>query len=250
MVPMSSLESALQILDLLAPDRPRLRVSEVCRALDMPKSSASRLLRTLSHWGWIDRAEDGSYLAGPRSVPLAGLYQARHGIRQEVEQALDGLVERFAVTGFVSVLSGSGIVLQHVRQGSNPLRYVREEGTRLPAWRTAMGYVLLASLPDSVVAARLGDVPDIDLPRLQTELAAVRQRGVIMAGSVLTAGATTIAAAVTDRHSGEPIALALAFPDAAVDATRRKEMELAILATARRLRKEEADQQGSSAAVT
>jgi DNA-binding IclR family transcriptional regulator len=235
---MSSLESALQILDLLAPDRPRLRVGEVCRALDMPKSSVSRLLRTLSDSGLLDRAEDGSYLAGPRSVGLAGLYQSRHGIRREVEQALDGLVEKFGVTGFVSVLSGSAITLLYVRQGSNPLRYVREEGTRLPAWQTAMGHVLLATLTESEVASRLRDVPDIELARLEEEVGAVRRRGFVLAGSVLTPGATTIAAAVTDPRSGEPIALALAFPNAAVGAMHRKEMTAAILAAAQRLRSE------------
>src|ERR1700761_5990487 len=117
---MSSLESALQILDLLGPDRPVLRVGEVCRLLDIPKSSVSRLLRTLADAEMLDRAEDGGYRAGPGSARLATLYHARHGMREAVTAALDGLVERFGFTGFVSALAGSSIVLLHVRQGSHP----------------------------------------------------------------------------------------------------------------------------------
>jgi DNA-binding IclR family transcriptional regulator len=232
---MSSLESALQILGLLGPDRPVLRVGEVCRLLDIPKSSVSRLLRTLADSEMLERAGEGGYRAGTVSLRLAALYRARHDMREAAMAALDGLVERFGFTGFVSVLSGSEIVLLHVRQGSHPLRYVREEGTRLPAWQTAMGHVLLARLPDATVASRLRDAGAIDLPRLQGELAAVRERGFILAGSVLTRGATTIAAAVTDPGSGEPIAVALAYIDTAIDERCRNEMTAAILDAVRAL---------------
>lgn len=232
---MSSLESALHILDLLGPDRPVLRVSEVCRSLDMPKSTVSRLLRTLAASELLDRENDGGYHAGPGAVRLAALYRMRHGMRETVIETLDALVMRFGFTGFVSVLSGSSIVLLHVRQGSHPLRYVREEGTRLPAWQTAMGHVLLARLPDAAVAERLQDAGPIDLTQLRRTLTAVRRRGFIVAGSVLTRGATTIAAAVTETASGEPIALALAYGDTAVDAHGRDEMTAAILDAARRV---------------
>jgi DNA-binding IclR family transcriptional regulator len=232
---MSSLESALHILRLLGPDRPVLRVGEVCRLLDMPKSSVSRLLRTLAASEMLDRAGDGGYRAGPACVRLATLYRARHAMREAVIAELDGLVQRFGFTGFVSVLSGSAIVLVHVRQGSHPLRYVRDEGTRLPAWQTAMGHVLLARLPDSAIDARLRDAGEIDFVRLRRDLAAVRNRGFILAGSVLTQGATTIAAAVTDPASGEPIALALAYADTAADAPCREAMTTAILNAVRDL---------------
>ncbi len=201
----------------------------------MAKSSVSRLLRTLGESELLERAEDGSYCAGPRALQLAALYRARYGMREAVIETLDGLVTHFGFTGFVSVLSGSSIVLLHVRQGSHPLRYVREEGTRLPAWQTAMGHVLLARLPDAAVADRLRDAGPIDLARLRRALASVRRRGFILAGSMLTRGVTTIAAAVTETPSGEPIALALAYADTAVDARGRDEMTAAILDSARRL---------------
>ena len=232
---MSSLESALQILDLLAPGRRSLRVSEVCRRLDMPKSSVSRLLRALAESGLLERAEDGGYDVGPRAVRLAALYDGRHGMREAVVRALDRLVEEFGFTGFVSALSGSAIVLLHVREGTHPLRYVREAGTRLPAWKTAMGHVLLARLSEAAVANRMRDAPDVDLARLQRELAAVRRRGFVLAGSVLTQGATTIAAAITDPASREPIALALAYPDSAADSNCREAMTAAILASVRNM---------------
>ncbi len=232
---MSSLDNALQILDLLGPARPVLRVGEVCRDLALPKSSVSRLLRTMGEAGFLDRADDGGYRVGPRAVPLAAMYIGRHSMLQAVEAALAELVEAFGFTGFASVLSGRDIVLLRVIQGSHALRYVRDAGTRLPAAQTAMGHVLLARLDDEEVATRFRGAADIDLPRLQAALAAARQRGFVLAGSVLTSGATTIAAALADPISGEPIALALAYPDIAVDAALKAQITQALLAHSQRL---------------
>lgn len=232
---MSSLENALQILDLLGPARPVLRVGEVCRDLALPKSSVSRLLRSMGDAGLLDRAGDGGYRAGPRAVPLAALYAGRHSMLRAVEAALGELIEAFGFTGFASVLSGRDIVLLRVIQGSHPLRYVRDEGTRLPAARTAMGHVLLARLNDEAVAARFRGAADVDLARLRADLVATRERGFILAGSVLTAGATTIAAALADPASGEPIALALAYPDSAVGPALKARITRAVLAHAQRL---------------
>lgn len=154
---------------------------------------------------------------------------------QAVEAALAELIKAFGFTGFASVLSGREIVLLRVLQGSHPLRYVRDVGTRLPASRTAMGHVLLARLDNDEVATRFRGAADVDLARLQADLAATRRRGFVLAGSVLTPGVTTIAAALADPVSGEPIALALAYPDSAVDAVLKALITRTLLAHSRRL---------------
>ena len=232
---MSSLENALKILDLLGPGRRVLRVGEVCRDLDLPKSSVSRLLRTMGDAGLLGRAEDGGYSAGPRTVSLAQLYTGQHPMLGHVEAALSTLVARFGFTGFASVLSGRDIVLLRVLQGTHPLRYVRDEGTRLPAAKTAMGHVLLARMTDAAVSERFRDAPDTDLGELLAALAVTRRRGFILAGSVLTAGAATIATAIAAPTGGEPIALALAYPDSAVDTALRASMTQALMSSAERL---------------
>ena len=226
---MSSLVNALRILDLLGRDRPVLRVGEVCRGLDLPKSSVSRLLRTLAEHGLVDRVDDGSYVPGPRPVALADLYGERHLVLPAARAALGALVDSFGFTGFVSALSGREIVLLHVVQGTRPLRYVRETGTRLPAWKTAMGKVLLARLPDEAVVDRLAGVLDVNVDRLLQELDRTRQRGFILAGSVLTPGASTLAAAIAHPGSKEPLALALAYADSTVPAPLRAKMTTALL---------------------
>lgn len=71
---MSSLETGLQILNVLSAGRPILRVGEVCRELGIPKSSVSRLMRTLSDFGLLERdPQNQGYVAGPQVLLMANL---------------------------------------------------------------------------------------------------------------------------------------------------------------------------------
>ncbi len=103
---MSSLENGLAIIGLLNAGHPVLRVGEVCRKLDMPKSSVSRLLRTMSEFGLLEReANDVGYVVGPRALLLGKLYTSRHGMLALAGGMLDELIAEFGFTGYVSVLS-------------------------------------------------------------------------------------------------------------------------------------------------
>ena len=232
---MSSFHSAMDILGLLSRERPLLRVGEVCRDLGIPKSSASRLLREMEAARLLQRAEAGGYMAGPRTLALANLYLERWGLLDQADAAIGELVATFRFTGFASALDGSDIVLLRVRQGNYPLRYVREIGTRLPAWSTAMGKVLLARLGDDAALARLQAVPDLDAETLIAALRSARAKGFVSSESALTPGATTIAAAVPDPVTSEALAIGLAFPDSAANPALRAKMQAAVMEAAERL---------------
>jgi DNA-binding IclR family transcriptional regulator len=219
---MSSLENGLAILGLISDERPLLRVGEVCRELDLPKASVSRLMRTLSLAGLLERAHGSEgYVVGPRALLLGHLFVGGRSLTTLVDEAITSLVGEFGFTGYASVLTGSEIVLLRVRQGSYPLRHVRPVGTRLPSWRTMMGHALLSRLPAADVQRRLAGVVDgadpVDMEAVQTALEAVRRTGIAAGGSVLTPGITTVSAAILAPSSGDLMAFAIAFPDSAAD---------------------------------
>jgi DNA-binding IclR family transcriptional regulator len=227
---MSSLENGLALLALLGPARPVLRVGEVARDLALPKASVSRLLRSLAVAGLLEREADGpGYLAGPRAMLLGKLYAARTTLLQRVDAALEELVTTFGFTGFASVLSGRDIVLLLVKQGSYPLRYVREVGVTLPSWRTTMGTALLSRLPEAEIRDRFKGHPDgPDVAALIARLAPLRTARSIEDTSVLTPGIVTISTVVGDPRAVTPIAMALAFPGSAADAPLHRRMAQAL----------------------
>ena len=231
---MSSLENGLAALALLSGGRPVLRVGEVARDLALPKASASRLLRSLADAGVLEREVNApGYVAGPRSMLLGNLYSDRNTLLKRVDAALDELVGTYGFTGFASVLSGPEIVLLDVKQGSYPLRYVREAGAVLPSWRTTMGTALLSRLTEAEIRERFkGHMKAPDVAALVARLAPLRDARIFVDVSVLTPGIVTISTVAGDQRAGNPIAMAIAFPENAADETLRQRMAASLDAKA------------------
>jgi DNA-binding IclR family transcriptional regulator len=182
---MSSLEKGLRALALMSPDRPRLRVSEVAEALSIPKSSASRLLSTLDRHGFLERgARHAGFEAGFELQRLGRMYRAGDAITEMADDALRDLVARHPATGYLAYLDGLETIIVRVRESPVPVRYVVSEGTRLPAFVTAIGKALLMRLDSQQLLAllpeRLVHRPlsvSITRAALLRELAEARERG-------------------------------------------------------------------------
>lgn len=182
---MSSLEKGLRALALLSPDRPRLRVSEVAEALGVPKSSASRLLATLDRYGLLERgARHAGFEAGFELQRLGRMYRAGDAVTEMADEALRDLVTRHPATGYLAYLDGLETIIVRMRESPTPVRYVVSEGTRLPAFVTAIGKALLTRLDQQQLLAllpeRLVHRPlSVSLTRaaLLRELAQARERG-------------------------------------------------------------------------
>lgn len=218
---MSSLENALKIMGLLDRSRPTLRVGEVCRELDIPKSSVSRLLKTLSDFGFVERqGGDAGYVAGPRAVLLADLYSSQHSVKDQVELSNGRLAEEFGFAGYVSVLTGADIIIVSTRHGSYPLRLVQEIGQPIPAFTTSVGRALMQYLDkDEIIRrARARNADNLSDAEILERVETVRKFGVAWGKSAIIPGIAALAVAVRDARSGESIGLSISYPTSAVDA--------------------------------
>lgn len=231
---MSSLENAMRILALLTRDRPVLRVGEVCRELDLPKSSISRLLRTMSDFGLIERqTRDLGYVAGPRALGLADLYLERHSLLDLIDVSLDSLVVEFGFAGYAAILVGPDIMVLRLKHGAYPLRLVQEVGKRIPAYRTAVGRSLLARAPDDVALALVLGGPDrVSEREVRSVLADARARGVCEITSGVIPGIAAIGAAVAHPDRSEQLGFAISYPVTAADEGLRTRMASRVRAEA------------------
>jgi len=224
---MSSLENALKIVCLLGQDRPILRVGEVCRELDLPKSSVSRLLKTLSEYGIVEREPgDTGYAAGQRALLLAELYTARHKLLDLVDASLDALTADFQFACYSAVLVGPDIVIIRVKHGSYPLRLVQEIGVPMPAYRTSVGRALLARKADAEVIELVRQRPDA--PARDAEILAaieeVRASGASATASTVIPGIAALGVAVQDAQGRETMGFSISYPIAATDEAVRARM--------------------------
>jgi DNA-binding IclR family transcriptional regulator len=224
---MSSLENALKIVSLMNSTRPVLRVGEVCRELGIPKSSISRLLKTLSEYGILEReADDGGYVAGRRGLVLSELYITRHNLLALVDIALNALTAEFQFTGYAAVLTGADIVIIRITHGTYPLRMVQEIGVPMPAFRTSVGRAMLARKPDAEILELVrerGDTPVSDAEILDI-IHDVRKTGSATTVSTITPGVAALAVAVHDVAKNEMMGFSISYPTGAVDEAMHRQM--------------------------
>ena len=238
---MSSLVSALRILQCLTPETPRLKVSEIAERLDLPKSTVSRLLKTLSEGGVLDRDEETrQYFAGPRALQLGGLYMAQNDLMDFVDEAVLDLVNTYGFVGYIGVLDDLDVIIIRHRQGSYPLKYVLPVGTRQFAPAAALGIGLLAQLDEGEVetlAETCSSDPDFDPEVMKANIASHARSGFIEVSCKPVPGISAIGSAVHVPGSNEPpIGYSLSFPEAAANAAMRKHMSRSVASISETIR--------------
>ncbi|MFK4824514.1 IclR family transcriptional regulator [Paenochrobactrum sp. BZR 588] len=217
---MSSLKNGLKILSLFSTSRPILRVGEVCRELGIPKSSVSRLMKTLDECDFIERAPyDTGYLPGIMALRVADHYISGRSLLRQVDAAIAELIAEFHFVGYVASLSGTEIIILSAKLGSHPLRLLHGVGERLPTLPTAMGITLLSRENEVTVSDIVMATKECGVER-QLAIEAIRsarENGYFRIEHGAYPGVEAIGAAVHDVARGEKLALAISYPKDAVD---------------------------------
>ena len=213
-----SLERGLAILSAFKPGRPLLGVSEVAREVRLSRSTAYRYIATLAELGYLRQDTDTrKYRLGPRVLDLGFSAINSMELREISRPQLQQLSDETGHTVNMAILDGADIVyIERVRSSAQRQREIDLNlhiGSRLPAYCTSMGKVLLAFLPDEELRARLRDVeltqrgPNTITvgSAFATELARVRQEGLAVNNEELAYGLRSIAAPVRTQ-SGDVVA--------------------------------------------
>jgi IclR family transcriptional regulator, acetate operon repressor len=199
-----SIERAFAVLSALSGGP--IGVTEVAERADLPKSTAARMLATLSHEGAVEQVPgDTRYRLGPRIATLA---EGVVPVRSLVATARPILEELSAETGETAGLSiAEGFVVHYVDQvGTSHQVQVRDwTGTRVPMHAVSSGLVFLAQLPASTLDAFLTRDLEAFTPRtltapdaLRDRLAQVRADGYAWVHEEFADGLNSVAAGIAD----------------------------------------------------
>lgn len=154
----TSLHKGLQTLTCFGRLHSRLTVSEVARLTGSTPASARRSLLTLTDIGYL--ASDGKHFwMLPRSLEVAHAYLSSRPIPSIAQPLLDALSERTRESATLAkLLDGDAIIIAR-STARRSLSAGLGIGSRLPAHCSALGRVLLSSLPDDEVRLRLDAMP-------------------------------------------------------------------------------------------
>lgn len=148
-------ERALDVLDALGESPSGVTPSYVATRIGCHRSTASRLLATLAERGYLERRADGRYGFGLRIITLAHSALESMEIRRRARPYLQYLAKASEETVNLAMLDGLEIVYIDRLVGPQPVHLRTPVGARAPAHCTAIGKVLLASLPQEEALCRL-----------------------------------------------------------------------------------------------
>jgi IclR family pca regulon transcriptional regulator len=148
-----SLERGLAILSCFTPKRPVLGIADIADELGMSRSTTHRYVITLLALGYLEQGASRKYRLGLRVTDLGMSALNSTGLGEHAQPYLEELRQRTSYTVSLAVLDGPEILYidrahsfrRGQAQGNSDVR----TGSRLPAYCTAMGKLLLASLPES-----------------------------------------------------------------------------------------------------
>jgi IclR family acetate operon transcriptional repressor len=149
----TAVERTLRILEAVA-ERGPLTNSELSRRLEIPKSSASYILRTLEQRGYLRReSSTGRYRLGLKMLSFTRGALAGLDIREIALPLLRQLVERSHLTAHLAILDhGEAVYIEKV-EAPGFIKMDTWVGRRLQVNSTAVGKTLLAWLPQPEVEA-------------------------------------------------------------------------------------------------
>ena len=163
---MQVVSRAASILRALDGEHRGLSLSELAERTGLPRSTVHRLVTALHVERLVVAAPaTGRTRLGPELARLAA--GSRLELQDELRPHLEDLHRRLDETIGLSVLDGDGVRFVDQITANHPLQAVTAVGEVLPAWSSASGRALLATLPDEerdarVPAVLVAHAPDDD----------------------------------------------------------------------------------------
>ncbi|WP_334174541.1 IclR family transcriptional regulator [Pseudoxanthobacter sp.] len=211
---MGGLAKGLAVIETFSAAHPRQSIAEVSAASGLDRATARRCLLTLAFHGYADY--DGKFFTlTPRVLRLGTACLATMPLPQIVQPLLDRLSDEIGESSSVAILDGAEIVYVARAAQRRVMSIALMPGSRLPAFCTSMGRVMLAALPEAEARALLGPGPlparspftRTDPEAVMAELARVRSDGFAVIDQEVEAGLRSIAVPVLNARGRTVAAL-------------------------------------------
>ncbi len=200
---MTSLARGLHVIRAFAGVDRRLTIADVSRATGLTRAVVRRCLYTLRELGYA--ATDGRmYFLQPRILNLGYAYLSTAPVPIAAQPVLEELSEELGEASSVAVLDEGAVVYVGRAATKRIMSVTLGVGSRLPAYCTALGRVLLAHLEEPQVSIELSKVDFTQhtkhtvtsRKRLEEILAGVRAEGFALNDQELEIGLRSIAVPV------------------------------------------------------
>ncbi|MCV2421529.1 IclR family transcriptional regulator C-terminal domain-containing protein [Paucibacter sp. DJ2R-2] len=207
-----SFARGLSVIRAFDATAPRQTLTEVSRRCGLTRAGARRILLTLETLGYV-KSDGRLFALTPKILDLGFAYLSSQPLWQFAEPVMQQLAAELNESVSAAVLEGQDIVYVLRVPARKIMSINLGVGSRLPAWCTSMGRILLASLPPPALEAQLGQLniaplasrTVANLPDLRERIAQTGRQGWCLVNQELEDGLVSLAAPITDRK-GQVIA--------------------------------------------
>ncbi|MGW8354908.1 IclR family transcriptional regulator [Streptomyces wedmorensis] len=213
---------AFDILELFLQGDGTLSAPEITRRLQLPRTTTHELVSTLAARNYLVPVPEqpGRYRLGVRTYQLGSRYAEQLDLAAEGRQVAHEVAESCGETVHVALLEDTDVIYVAKVDSTHAVRMVSAAGRRLPAHCTAVGKMLLATLPEAELDERLEgrelvamtprSLTDPDV--LRAALAEIRILGVALEQQESNPDVSCVAAPVRDRSGAVVAALSISVP--------------------------------------
>src|SRR3954462_3469721 len=184
--PAVSVERALGMLEAVAQEPEGLSNAEISRKLEIPKSSASYILRVLEKHGYLHRnTETAKYRVGLKILSLSRGALSGIDVREVALPIMRHLMEKTSLTCHLAILDGPVAVYIEKVEPQGFIRMDTWVGRRMSVHATSVGKALVAHIPQDRLQTIISERPlekrtpktITSLPRFLRELEKIRAQG-------------------------------------------------------------------------
>ena len=224
----SALRKATQILEVVIAENYGISAAELAARLKLPRQTVHRSVRALEEMGFVIRAvARDKYEIGPTMLNLANNIMVMSHRRGPWRAVLKDVVDQTGESCNVAVLDGYEIIYVDRVECPSPLRVQLEVGSRVPAFCTAIGKIMLAYLSatvrkkllETIPTPKLTDATITDRRALEAELKRVRKLGYAINRGEFIPGIVAIAVPILNERGDIIAGIAVHAPVLRVPAT-------------------------------
>src|SRR5437867_5454276 len=161
---MTSLARGLAVIRAFTQQRRHLSIAQLSQRTGIPRAAVRRCLHTLTKLGYVGSDDGRGYALRPRILALGHAYLSSTPLATMAQPLLDNISEALHESSSMAVLEGDEIL--YVARSTTTTRLMSIDlglGSRLPAYCSSMGRVLLADLPATEIDAYLSRVSLVKL---------------------------------------------------------------------------------------
>lgn len=210
---MESLARGLTVLEAFSQLGQAATLTEVAQLVRLPKATCRRLLLTLTELGYLSNTGSEFKLTA-RVLDLGYAYLSRLPFGDRATPLLNRLTEQLHQSCSIAVLEGTDVVYVARVAVQRLLSVQVHVGTRLPAFASALGRVLLAYLPevereqtlDTITISPLTPFTVKNRAELRSNLDEIQTQGYAIVSQEIELGLSSVAVPLRNPRTGRVVA--------------------------------------------